>query len=233
MYSKFITALIATITLGAAASAGAIHKGDIFLMIKKGAIVTGLLEDKGFEPSRVFGAEFGEDPKDPYFTDEPGFDNFEETFPFPSDVGFNILRPLMVWNGDGFDIAKPERMTISYGPRERTTGDGFVKGFGIPVAEDGSWHTHLGFELWSDSAKEGVNPADGIYLLGLELWSSESTIMKSESFYLVFNNGMDEKDHDVAIKWVENNIVPEPTTLTLLTIGGAYTLIKRRKRHHS
>jgi len=49
----------------------------------------------------------------------------------------------------------------------------------------------------------------------------------SESFYVLFNLGESEIDHDEAIEWVEANLVPAPGALALLAAG---VLAGRRRR---
>lgn len=207
--------------------AGSHHHDDIFLIIDKGRIVTGVYEHDDFEPRRVFGAEFGLDPKNPFFTDDPGFDCAPGTFPFPSNVGFDIITELLLWNGDGFDPTAGERMKISHDTRSRLSSTGFVAGFGIPVNEEGEWHRHLGHTLLGSP---DYDPADGIYLLGFRLWSDIQGISPSETFYFVYNNGKDEYEHDLAIEWVENNIVPEPATMVAFATGLAILASRRRRK---
>jgi len=151
-----------------------------------------------------------------FWTDEPGFDSHPGLFPAGSSVGFNILDALKKWNGNGFDILDPntdETLTVSFlfGSTFATcqTGAGFVEGFDIPVAGDGSWHKHLGYTL---NGVGNNNPNDGIYLLALEIYntSSEPNITSSNPFWIVFNLGMSEDDHHNAIHWVNENLSQLP-----------------------
>ncbi|MCP4612527.1 MAG: hypothetical protein GY845_27835 [Planctomycetes bacterium] len=147
-----------------------------------------------------------------FWTDEPGFDSHAGTFPAGSSVGFNILDALKKWNGNGYDVLDPnteETLTVSFlfGSTFATceTGAGFVEGFDVPVAADGSWHKHLGYTL---NGTDNNDPNSGIYLLALEInnTSSEPNITSSNPFWIVFNLGMPEEDHHESIHWVEENL---------------------------
>lgn len=162
----------------------------------------------------VLGSEF--DALFFFWTDEPGFDSNAGAFPTGSSIGFNILDALKKWNGNGFDILDPnteETLTISFlfGSTFATceTGAGFVEGFDVPVAADGSWHKHLGYTL---NSVDNNDPNSGIYLLALELYntSSEPNITSSNPFWIVFNLGIPEDDHHEAIHWVEENLYQLP-----------------------
>jgi len=151
-----------------------------------------------------------------FWTDEPGFDSHAGTFPVGSSIGFNILDALKKWNGKGFDALDPntdETLTISFlfGSTFVTceTRAGFVAGFEIPAAGDGSWHKHLGYTL-NGAGNNG--PSDGIYLLELELYntSSEPNITSSNPFWIVFNLGMPEQEHHNAIHWVDEKLPQLP-----------------------
>ncbi len=163
---------------------------------------------------RVLGSEL--DALFFFWTDEPGFDSHAGTFPIGSFIGFNILDALKKWNGSGFDALDPnteETLTVNFlfGTTLATccTGIGFVPGFEIPVASDGSWHKHLGYTL------NGVghnDPNNGIYLLELELYntSSDPNIANSEPFWIVFNLGMPEQEHHNTIHWIDENLAQLP-----------------------
>ena len=162
----------------------------------------------------VLGSEF--DALFFFWTDEPGFDSYAGTFPAGSSVGFNILDAMKKWNGKNFDVLDPnteETLTVSFlfGSTFATceTGTGFVQGFDVPVAADGSWHKHLGYTL---NGAGNNDPGDGIYLLKLELYntSNEPNIAYSNPFWIIFNLGMPEEDHHNAIHWIDENLAHLP-----------------------
>lgn len=217
----FIVSALAVVTLPALAQD---EHGDIHLELNaNNRIVTSLETDNGVISNvRVFGSEFGESGVF-NFTDEPGFGADDGMFPGNSLIGFNIRTGLGAWNGNGFDLAT-ETLTINFGSLEVTTTDGFVNGFGLPTDDEGGFHRHFGFTL------NGVTPSDsGIFLLELEMWSDEPFIQSSRPFWIVFNFNSDEVDHDLAIDWVNKNLVPTPAALALLGIAG---LVAGRRRRH-
>ncbi len=196
--------IIPVVTLAVAIPAAAQHEhaGDVLLEVIDGVIVTSSIEEGPsgevtYHDRRVFGSEMGE--FQPGWTDEPGFDNAPGTFPFPSDVGFDITGALREWSGARF-ITSDLTVRVSFASSFVDSGSDFVPGFGIPVASNGEWHKHLEFELSDPQAV-------GIYALPLRLWSSNSSIEPSETFWLVFNNEDDELEHEEAIEYAEDFLV--------------------------
>ena len=151
-----------------------------------------------------------------FWTDEPGFDSHAGTFPAGSSIGLNIIDALKKWNGNGFDILDPntdETLTVSFLFGSKfvmcETGAGFVSGFDVPVANDGSWHKHLGYTL---NSPDNNDPNEGIYLLALELYNTrnEPNLIYSNPFWIVFNLGISEEEHHNAIHWINENLVQLP-----------------------
>ncbi len=197
---RITTAFAMAAGLCLADRAAAQHTGDIFVENAGGQIVTGLISERTIiHDQRVFAAEFGEFFRN--FTDEPGFDSRAGEFQPGSNIGFNVLDAVRVWNGGNFSTRSPVTFTISFANFSVETGAGFVEGFGLPVASNGEWHRHLNYVI--------TEPAPpGIYLLALELWSDDPALGNSERFFIVFNQESDELIHGAAIEWVEANLVP-------------------------
>jgi hypothetical protein len=172
------------------------HEGDFELKVEFDSVIVS---------PRVLPSEL---ERDEFFSvDEPGFDSEAGTFSASTAVGFNILDALKRWNGHGFDPLDPagqETMIVSYLQQIRETGPGFVSGFEIPVAADGSWHRHLIFTLAGPSTND---PGKGIYLIEMELYTTNPAVDKSYPIYIVFNVD-DEPDHDLALEWVGENLAP-------------------------
>lgn len=176
------------------------HEGDIRIEDWQGALVTGTeTENAIMHDTRMFGGELGEII--PNFADEPGFDSELGEFVEGTSIGFNILDGLRVWNGTDFSAIAAETMTISFATFEVTTADGFVPGFEIPVSSNGEFHKHFGF-LLNDPAGEGV------YLLAMELYSTDPNLNASQPFYIVWNNESDELTHEEAMEYVEEEMLP-------------------------
>ncbi len=236
--TTFTTVLVIGPVVALTASARAQHSDVLIEVSGDNRLVTGN-ENAGFVPSRVFGAEFGEVPLDPYFAAEPGFE-IEDNNPWftgGDTFGFNVTADLLAWTGAGFGpVPDSETLTLEKGSQFRTigTGTGIVGGFTFAVADAlGGIHEDLNFLLNGSDGNnlpgDGEEPDPGIYLLEWELTTSAAGITTSLPFWLVFNNGQDESVHDAAIEWVEHNLVPEPAGALLLLTGGAFALTRRRR----
>lgn len=191
---KFRTVLFVVLLCCFAAEAEHTHIGDFELKVEFDSIIV--------EP-RVLSGELLQEEF--FSTDEPGFEAEPGTFPAGTSVGFNILDTLKYWNGDGFTTLLPETsetMIISFLQQLSLTDSGFVAGFELPIANDGSWHRHLIFTL----SGSGQNPPrKGIYLLELELYSTSPVVAESYPIYIVFNVD-DEPNHEPALDWVHQNL---------------------------
>ncbi|MFZ4573311.1 MAG: hypothetical protein ACOYN0_02870 [Phycisphaerales bacterium] len=178
----------------AASSVFGQHGGDVGLSVTDAAIRTN---------DRVYLADFGELAAN--FTDEPGFDCIPGTFAPGSALGFTAHGALQKWNGSGFAIAE-ERLEIGFGgvlsaltPLDNSD----VFGFSLPVGANGQWHRHLEYTLQAPAT-------DGAYLLALSLASSDTGLAPSEVFYIVFNQNLNELQHDKAAQWVRDNLLLQP-----------------------
>ena len=185
------------------------HAGDVYIYVEEGHIETGLVdEDEAEEHVRVFEAEFGESGL-PEYTDEPGWEAFSGTFDPQLRVGWNAVHGLERWNGDGFDGSLDETIIVNFSTLSFEIGSEPVDGFDLAVASDGSFHRHIGFLM--DHPKG--NPAEGIYLVELELFAADlkggSAPEHSEPFWIVFNYGGSEEDHEAAVEWVAENLAEE------------------------
>ena len=165
---------------------------------------------------RVLGAELSADNS--FSTDEPGFDSPPGTFAPSSAIGFNILNPLSLWNGSGFDTLDPaadETLAVTYAFSafdfaRRDTADGFVEGFSIPVNDAGSWHRHLTFTLLGDGGSTDIAPDAAIYRLDLELFNTVEDVLDSDPLSIVFNLESSEDEHDSAIDFAINGPGEDP-----------------------
>jgi hypothetical protein len=182
---------------------------------------------------RVFGYDFQEDPADPYFASDPGFNAIagsglpggsELRFNIPSGATFGLPGNLTFWDGADSDPALPgvqvqfgavpnnESLRLNLGSNNVTIRAplGELSGFSIQtVTATGAVHRHLNSFLDFGSA---AVPAEGIYLVPLELTSTESAIQKSDPLFFLYNNGRLEEEHDLAIEWVEANLASVPPT---------------------
>ena len=212
---------ITAFTLLAVAGAAMAHEGDVGLKIIDGRIVTGIVEDgPGGEfvipGERVFAAEMF-DFGGRIYADEPGL--FAEAGEFPdSQLGFDFASPVQQWDGSTF-VSATQTYTLEFGPLSATSPlAGSAPGFGIGVGPAG-FDEHYDFYL--------NDPAPGIYLLAIDLWSDDSTISAADTTYLVFDYEGAPGEHDRAIAYVEDVIIPAPASLAVLGLGA---LAMRRRR---
>lgn len=197
------------------------HEGDIGLVIIDGRIVTGIVEDgPGGEfvipGQRVFAAEMFEFGGF-IFADEPGLFAAPGEFP-DSDLGFDFAAPVRRWNGSTYE-STTQTFTLEFGPLSATSPlMGSAPGFGIGVGPAG-FDEHYDFFL--------NTPEPGVYLLELDLWSSDSAIGRAETTFLVFDYDAAPGQHDAAIRYAEDVLVPAPGSLAVLGLGA---LALRRRR---
>jgi hypothetical protein len=210
---------------------------DVTPYALNGKIVTGGHDDAlGTDhlEQRVFGYDFGEDPSDPYFIGDPGFNNGAFTIGvYPGDgllpanftLRFELLTNLNYWDGIGAVSwgAPPPQVSLGLqrGSNTVTISGSGASGTVPTIASTGASgrvHVHLGSLLNSSDGIDplGPNAPDGIYMVGLELMLPGSGLANSESIYFVYNNNLDEAVHDLAIAAIESSLaVPEPSTYAL------------------
>jgi hypothetical protein len=191
---RFLAGLSAVLLFCSAAEAEHAHTGDFELKTEFDSIIV----EPRVLPGELLEEEF-------FSTDEPGFDSALATFPAGAAVGFNILDALKRWSGNRFEPLLPateEVLVISFLQRMSQTGSGFVAGFDLPAANDGSWHRHLMFTL---SGSGPGAPRKGVYLLELEIYGTSPDVARSYPIYVVFSVD-DEPNHEHALGWVHDNL---------------------------
>lgn len=218
-FSLAFTASVGALALSVPALADEGQHLDVFIASVGGTLTTSGIDhetDRIVAPGlRVFGVEFGEDPLFPFAAFDPGFQsNLTDT-----SIALNLYAGLGLWNGAGFDAA-PVDLFMSYGPYLAGTGSG---GSAVFTFED-DLHVHPDFFL----DESGGEPAAGIYLASFNV--AADGYQSSETFWVVFNLGMSEEDHDAAIEWTEANLVPAPGAISLLGLLMASRQARSRRR---
>lgn len=153
-------------------------------------------------------------------TSDPGF---ESHVPIGAGdvISYNVLDNLYYWNPTTQAFADPGLATITIDNAIASdTMVGAGTGIQIPggvIGQAGSlgdFHSHVDFELSSSAAF-------GAYGLLLELATDQAGIANSDSFFVVFNYGVDETTFDLmALPAFEQVLaVPEPSSLVLSSFG--------------
>ncbi|MFI4914951.1 MAG: GC-type dockerin domain-anchored protein [Phycisphaerales bacterium JB060] len=198
-----IKASVALLLASCAAATAQTHEGDIVITAQRGVIETGY-SDAGTPVygRRVFDTAFG---KLPNWTNDPGFDSPVDAFAPRASLGFDVLAPVLAWDGAAFTDIADSRILISKGPVSITTplvGEqpGFVFG---QASTTGKFHHHLAYEL--------LDPAsDGVYLLEMALWQEGGAVEGSAPFFLVFSQNASPDDLADAVAWVEATLIGAP-----------------------
>lgn len=224
-----IKKILAAGVLGAVAGAASAGGGDYGLVIVDNRVVTGVgdhddqvITNLG---ERVFAADMGLVGTN-WFADEPGIFIEAGSMPDGVNIGFVIEAAVRRWDGTGavdFSQVASQAMTLEFGPQSATSvfTDGDVAGFGI--AYDATNPT--GFDEHWDILMD-ASAGTGIYLLQLRF--TVDGFEDSLSTWTVFNAGLDEAQHEEAIAYVENVIVPAPGVGVVLGLGGLLGARRRR-----
>lgn len=209
------------------------HEGDIGVRVEGGAITTWLVGEVGdppaegfLYPERVFGADLVFDAGFGLPTiDEPGFASFDEPALHGRALRFDIAAPLRVWSGglDGdFGALSPVRLGVGSDELDLDfilTPDTETVVPGHTLVFPGDFDFHFDLRLQGD--------AQGIYLLAMQIANPGGPLGTSDTVYIVLNYGLDEAEHDAAIEYVVERVVPAPGTGLLAFAGLAFA---RRRR---
>lgn len=197
----------ATIIAGSAGVGVADEKHfDVWLRIVEETFVTGAIseDEEPLDPyHRVFGAEFGEDPEEPFAGDEPGLQLFDGSLEGGAGLAFAFTGSVTRWNGVEYEVTA-ETVTFELGPQSATSGPGRVEGFEFTADGAGGFHNH--FEITINGAPGPQDPADGVYLIPIAMRGAGKGPAESDTFWFVMNLNMPEEMHEAAMEWVEENL---------------------------
>jgi hypothetical protein len=222
-----------------------------------GQIVTGGFDDgtNQFVPIQTsFGYTLGgDDPTDPFFTQDPGFNAAAGSGLTPgSTMAFDVLGPssgsvlpfnLSYWNGSGAVswsiVPHDETLNLALGSHSVTLGSGtsLISGFELQTLTSlGAMHQHLGATLLGSDgnavpadagpwgAGDGVEATAGIYALSLELRNGSQA--NSSPIYIFYDNGVGDQALAAAVA-----SVPEPSSFVLLGLGAVVFVVMNRRRN--
>ncbi len=249
MRVKHLIALIivSCICTGPAALAQEHGHMDIAPFLVDGSLLTGGYDHSGnsYAPTiRVFGYEFGEDPADPFNAGDPGINQGAGIGGLAQGavLRFNIASGLRYWDGAGpIEFGSPGDAVIglTLGLTQRTlTGDTAWQEGGLvqTVTSGGVVHKHMTTSLYASAGAANVagmpgyvEPPQGIYAFALEFTlAHDGQTFTSDPAWIIFNNGLDEMQHESAMDSVASTLVPEPTGVLL--VGASALLLMGRRR---
>lgn len=176
----------------------------------------------GDAEQRVFGAdlEFNAITNDVRI-EEPGYASRDPLL-LGQSIRFTIRKALRQWDG------------TSFVPTATTMGTG-LPDLGLPFINTPATDTPVNGYSWlltDDFHFEwGLNGAtastgQGIYLAELVLSTDTLT---SRPYWIAFNYGLSEAEHDTAIDWVQQTLVPAPGAAGVLA-AGLVAATRRRRR---
>lgn len=183
------------------------HSGDVIVKLEAGRLISGrLVQGNVSFPWQVASATFG-DTGIPGATFNPGYDSEIGALPPTQLVGLTIRKALRVWDGQTFSTIPgqpvPPRLNIIKNNVTITTpindpgscgvGDSLILGI---VNSSGKIHEHPAYQL--------VNPAEGVYLLEVELWLGQPGHAASRPVSIVFNQNSGAFAQAVA--WAEDRL---------------------------
>jgi hypothetical protein len=214
--------LTATAVLASLAGLATADGLDITVLNSGGILTTGLIDEDTLEITpgvRVFAGDFSE-LSGIVFADEPGIDIIDGSFTPGSQLLLNVRKSLRLWNGTDFNSLTTNSITLEFGPQSLTSPatDTPAGPMIFDFDANGGLHDHPDFVL--------TNNEVGIYLLEIEF--AKDGFGTSLPAWIVFSYGFDEVDHDLAIDWVQDNLVPTPGAAAILALG--LGLITRRRR---
>jgi hypothetical protein len=216
---------------------------DIRPYLSGGRIVTGGHDDAlnvDVPQARACGYLFGEDPLSPLAMTDPGFNSGAGDLTPGAQLSFAVHGPLLYWDGTGAITFAAAPAGAALGLQKfsppatileaaMTGASGEQGGFAIGTVQvGGQIHQHLTSVL---SMADSSLPPDGVYAFELSaiLGANEST--RSERFYLVYGNGVDEAVLDDAVGYLGAAAVPEPGCLGLAGLSGVMLLRRTRRRN--
>lgn len=215
--SARIVALAAGASVASLGHAQAIHQADMVIRWGAGGTIeTGLPSTGGgIEWNERIGFGRLDSGQFANLSDDPGFDSQSGSFPVGTGIGLDLLAAVRVWNGADFTTIDPTyAMSVTKGNDLITTpsSDARVAGFQFGSADSGGrFHHHVRYFL---EPFDPFTPVAGLWLLQVELWSTNPVVLPSEPVFLIFGSGaVGTSDRDAAIEWVSSNLISGPCTV--------------------
>lgn len=187
-----------------------LHATDFLIRVAGGQLETGAVGSDGSAvyPVRVKSGRFGAEGV-PNFTNDPGVDAQAGQLIPGMFVGFDITAALRAWDPEaGFVGISPDRLTVrKSGINTQTPGsDAVVPGIIFGQADNNAaarFHHHVSFIL---NPAQGGTPS-GMWLFTWELWTETPGVSRTEPLYIVFGQGVEAAELEIAVGWVEDNLI--------------------------
>jgi len=165
-------------------------------------------------------------------TNWPGIGAESGTFSSSTAINLVITTPLYYWDGvsiGGFSVVSDSTTLRIYNPSftnslDVTGSSGEQVWAGLVSSNpQGGIHAH---PAWQLIGVGGGEPLNGAYLTGIQV--AASGYETSDEKGLLLHKGLSSGQHVQAITHALA-IVPEPASATLLLLGGAFALMRKRK----
>lgn len=166
--------------------------------------------------------------------DEPGFFFLPNSQLAGQTVGFNFRKAVRAWDPlGGSNASNANFQAIS--TSTITIGDVVTGTVTSPLVDPPSPLTGLQITIpvagldfhYPMTLNAPAN--EGIYLVELELRTNLAGVANSLPYFAVINYGLDESEHERAVEYVENFVVPTPGSAAVL-LPTALLLAARRRR---
>lgn len=235
MHHADLTRMAVVLAVAGLASPVLAHgEGDIGLLLQGNRIVTAVADDEAGTfadiGERVFAGEIdfvsnvGDDPGF-FTTDGAGIPGGFSAFSPGKTISYQTNGAIMEWDGSTFvSTSNQLRQIVIPGVIEilSPTDGSVVPGFEYSY-NGGEFDEHPDYAMLDDSAR-------GIFLWKIAFNATDEfgdLIASSDEVWVVFDFGLGEFEHELALEWAEKNI-PSPGVLVPLAIGGLAAARRRR-----
>jgi hypothetical protein len=165
----------------------------------------------------------------------PGTVLLDGNFATGSILKVNFLDGLKLWNGSGFVDPGTEQIGAStsatFAPSVLTKDSSPFDPLTLSaVAATAGEHKTIRWRLLGGGTSPNTPSDDGLYLLTLQLNTDQTGIAPSDPYFFLMNKNASAADQAAALAYVNTNLVPEPGSVGMMTLGLAAALLRRRRR---